>query len=358
MQNISTRKGSYMEEKVILFPGGPVSVRRDLNSYFNSMTIRITGDIHPYFHYVHDNYGVCESDAYHLYTCVSNSNRPWVVTCEHLYTNKDFFLERLLRENCRRIFTISEWLYEEQFLKSSKNLAPILEKLEVFKPRVRAIVRDLDDLSGIVRFIFIGRDFFRKGGLPMLRALSSLLARYRNWELSIISELNTADYPECATKEDVKEVRSLIDSMGCVSHFESLPNDEVMEMIKGSHVGLCPTYLDTYGISVLEFMSASLPVVVSNVMAMTEMVDEARGWVAKLPVSTSLDRYKRVDRSSRGKRNALDGILERELQLIFEDILSNPSQILEKSKNTQSYIIREHDPEKGADRLREVYREF
>ena len=56
-----------------------------------------------------------------------------------------------------------------------------------------------------------------------------------------------------------------------IFYHKILFNSEVMNILKNTHVGLLPTYADTYGYSVLEAQSFGCPVITTNIRAMPEI---------------------------------------------------------------------------------------
>ncbi len=96
-----------------------------------------------------------------------------------------------------------------------------------------------------------------------------------------------------------------------INYFPQLPNSEVLDMMKKAHIGLLPTYADTYGYSVLEFQAAGCPVVTTNVRSLPEINDNDKGWLIEVPknrmgeaiYSTDTDRigYKRGNSKRSGK---------------------------------------------------------
>jgi glycosyltransferase involved in cell wall biosynthesis len=87
-------------------------------------------------------------------------------------------------------------------------------------------------------------------------------------ELTIVSSLNIDNYATKKEPSDVQRVKNFIQkNSDWINYFPQLPNHEVLELMKKSHVGLLPTYADTYGYSVLEFQAAGCPVITTNVRA-------------------------------------------------------------------------------------------
>ena len=80
-------------------------------------------------------------------------------------------------------------------------------------------------------------------------------------KFTILSGLAYGDYASHTTEEDYKRALVLIAQMGrCATHIHYLENDQVLELLKRTHVSLLPTYDDTYGFSVLEAQAAGCPV--------------------------------------------------------------------------------------------------
>ena len=60
-------------------------------------------------------------------------------------------------------------------------------------------------------------------------------------------------------------MKKIIKGSDWITHYETLPNDYVLELMREQHVGLLPTWSDTYGYSVLEFQGIGVPVITTNV---------------------------------------------------------------------------------------------
>ena len=104
-----------------------------------------------------------------------------------------------------------------------------------------------------------------------------------NWHLNIISKLEFGDYASKTTIEDYKSAKKIINELsGNISYHKILPNSEVMNILKNTHVGLLPTYADTYGYSVLEAQSFGCPVITTNIRAMPEINNWKKGWIIKV----------------------------------------------------------------------------
>ena len=200
--------------------------------------------------------------------------------------------------------------------------------------------------TGPIRFCFVGRDFARKGGIELLRAFDKL--NQMNWHLTIVSSLSIDDYASQYTKEEQRvlkqEVREILDRRtDQIDWHQSLPNEKVLSIMKTSHVGLLPTWHDTYGYSVLEFQASGCPVISTDIRALPEINNNSCGWV--IPIGEKFDARISPLKLKR-QRKAFSKDLTDSLMTLFEEILDSPRVLLkEKAEKCLARIRAEHDPE-------------
>jgi glycosyltransferase involved in cell wall biosynthesis len=206
-----------------------------------------------------------------------------------------------------------------------------------------------------IHFCFVGRDFARKGGIEILRAFNQLGPH--NWRLTIVSDLLLNDYATQYSHEEQIQLRIEIDGIlqnrkSQIEHFENLDNSRVLELMKTTHVGLLPTWHDTYGYSVLEFQANGCPVVTTDVRALPEINNSKCGWV--LPVGAKFEAtISPLDEEER--RREFSKTLEYLLVDAFEDILSGTGNDLAiLAEQAVERIRREHDPAAHKVRLTEI----
>lgn len=124
-------------------------------------------------------------------------------------------------------------------------------------------------------FIFLGRDFFRKG----CDAFIETLIKYQNdvyFHLTIISELGWMDY---ASETDKKKWEHKLASIPWITWYRSLENRDCLELIKHAHIGVLTTLQDTYGYSTLEMQACGCPVISTNIRACSEINNDNCGWI-------------------------------------------------------------------------------
>lgn len=122
--------------------------------------------------------------------------------------------------------------------------------------------------SGAVNILFVGTWFERKGGLLLLKAFERLSGKYKNIKLTVVGE----------TPKSIK-----YQVLG-ISYFDHIPREKLMQDFypKADIFVLVPPKVEGYGFAVLEAMSFGIPVIVSRVCALPELVEDAKtGFVIK-----------------------------------------------------------------------------
>lgn len=109
-----------------------------------------------------------------------------------------------------------------------------------------------------LRLLFVGNDFVRKGGPPVLRVFSRLRAKFGGTlRLTVVS-----NHPIPARLPDG------------VTWLRDVPHSRMGTIYEGHSVFVLPALAEGFGISVVEAMSYGLPCVVSDISAMPEIVTD------------------------------------------------------------------------------------
>lgn len=202
-----------------------------------------------------------------------------------------------------------------------------------------------------LRFIFVGRDFFHKGGKESLNAILKV-RREHPIELILIGDFNRHDYLTCDLCDDPLDVEKLInENQDWITYYPSLENAKVLELMKTCHVGLLPTRADTYGYSVLEMQACGLPVITTDVRALPEINNEECGWLIHVPKNA----YGEAFYAMPEEIVALSQTIESQLEVIVKAICENSQQIREKAIASLKRIKEMHSPERYAEMLMQVY---
>lgn len=322
------------------------------------------------------NYHLNEIDLVHTHNRKCFINKPWVVSVENTIPFKtkkkaekdEFALEcvkQILQENCIRILPYSKWAYENEkaFLLQYMDVQEreiIIRKMEVLYPPQDLLIKEksllkYNDLQGKeIKFIFIGREFWRKGGAIAVQGLKKV-REYYPIKLVVVSNLNGNGFKKI--KNNKKEwVDFLADNKEWIQWYKELPNGEVLKLLEKCHVGLLPTYGDTFGYSVLEMQAAGVPCITTNRMALGEINNNEVGWIID---TAKLDNehgefygdYTETEIKDIGK------FVEKELIDIVKRIVMGQEDIKEKAIKGLERIERVHSPIQYANRIKAIYEE-
>ncbi|SIR10548.1 glycosyltransferase family 4 protein [Pontibacter lucknowensis] len=323
-------------------------------------------------------------DIFHYFNHVSFGDKPWVTTFEtlvprynqclnghhgeaptyrHLQNDIDVLraLGALAGEACKKVIALSECNYkiQEFFLShfDSKFSERILPKMVILPPPQKLYVTNWAEkgvsLDEPITFTFVGRDIARKGGLNILEAFTKLKAKYAI-HLNIISSLSPSKYAATDSAETLNSARSIIESNSSwITHYENLPNEKVLEIMKKTHVGLLPTWADTYGYSVLEFQAHGCPVVTTDIRALPEINNNEKGWLIQVPKNKLGEAiYTSVEYSER-----LNAAINEGLTRVLDEIFTSLETIKIKSEKCIEDLKTNHCEEKFAHSLRGIYQD-
>ena len=322
-------------------------------------------------------------DLLHFFNAVSFGTTPWITTFEtivprfrnarscHIGRNCDYSslthepktlkaLQALSGDACRKLIALSKCSLKMQvdFLDHFPEYRSQIEpKLINLHPPQPLLIEEYDSkqlaLDDQIRFMFVGNAFFRKGGIEILESFQE--ARKNNGydlRLIIVSSLSIDDYATKETKEDVARAKRLIDeNRDWVEYSGRLRNQQVIDLMKSAHIGLLPTYADTYGYSVLEFQAAGCPVISTNVRALPEINDNEMGWVIEIP-RNRLGEAIYVTHEDRAEISAL---IKNGLASAISEIMENRLAIRRKASAALKHIKDDHSPTEYARRLGELY---
>jgi len=293
---------------------------------------------------IHSFNTVCRTDEPWCASFETAMPRMWPETAEE----REYYLrlvEHIKKPNCKALYALCKNAYDLQKTSllqhiSLQDTELIMNKTKVLHPPQNILVteeefRKKHDVPKI-RFLFIGRAFFIKGGKEMLDVLSEFEEKYC-FDLTLISSLQYGDYYTQTSYEEMCRCKSIIQKKPWIHYYESLPNEEVLAKCKEATVGLLPSFADTYGYVVLEMQASGCPVVTTNVRAFPETNNEECGWVCRLPVD-ELGFCAEQDAAVRSE------LLKKELRRQFQEIFDAPEKIRGKGLKTLERIRRMHDP--------------
>lgn len=317
-------------------------------------------------------------DVLHLFNGVSYGTVPWVSTFETILPRfrkavdgyHGFLSDQKIRRaldmlagmSCKKIISLSECGadMERSLLADFSDHAEAVEKkLTVMHPPQDLFVSQFSDKQidpdRKIRFMFVGSAFFRKGGREIIETFKDLREKYHHdIELILVSSLKMESYAAQEKPEDVQWAAQCIHDNGdWIKHFPKLSNLEVLRLMKESHIGLLPTYADTYGYSVLEFQASGCPVISTNIRALPEINDNESGWLIEVPKN----RLGEAIYTTREDRQAISNSIRKGLEKAVHEIYSDRSIILRKSEKAITRIKERHSLSDFAARMRKIYLE-
>lgn len=311
-------------------------------------------------------YGYPFPSPEHLRNSVAIGPGPWVVTMEETLPFwsefapawlKRLVWNRIASASCHAVIAISN--HAQDRLRKDLAEADFSERGEVLKktfvlyPVQKLLVSSLHEKpeGPPWRFVLVGTQFYRKGGAEAVRVFDRLLSDGAPIELHLVTELEQQPGSR-TTPEWHNQSHSIIDRWDQINLHGRLPHEDVLALMRKSHVGLLPTYRDTFGISVLEAQAAGCPVITTNQCALPEINSEATGWMIDLP----LDKYRNTPFDGKSKPGSLSERIEEGVHQSVLEIIETPNIILRKGRSALQRIQRRHNPRKAVVKLLEVYR--
>jgi glycosyltransferase involved in cell wall biosynthesis len=331
-----------------------------------------------------DDFELNKVDLLHFSNGISYGRTPWVSHFETLLPRFSDLMQRyhgktkdqlkmtpllqrgfnsLQSPSCKRIIPRSQSAAEIQrdllIELPFEEREIILEKLIVLHPPQELLVNQPDKrdygLSNPIRFVLVGAGFFRKGGREILNAFEKLITTEKApIQLVLVSSLRLDSYATKETLSDIAWAKQFINNHSdWIKYYESLPHQEVMDLMKTCDVGLLPTYADTYGLSVLEEQACGLPVITTDVRAMPEINNTDVGWIIRVPKNDLGEALY----STPEERERVSQQIQAGLEAIVRNIVADPSVIFSKAIKSIERIRQMHDPAVYAQKLRDIYQQ-
>jgi glycosyltransferase involved in cell wall biosynthesis len=211
------------------------------------------------------------------------NRKPWVVDIEHIGSFGNFKKESVKRitlkflssNYCKKILPhckasmysfFNAWNPPSKIKNKTEVLYPAIEPRN-FKKKMRKTIR--------IGFLATRTSFYEKGGRELLEAFKILSKKYDNIELWIKSKV---------PNELLKKYKNLPIK---VIEENYLTRDELFKNFYQQLDIFClPTYIDSFGYSLLEAMSVGLPIVATSIFAIPEIVEDGKsGFLISSPIS-------------------------------------------------------------------------
>lgn len=316
-------------------------------------------------------------DLIHTCNVVCETKLPWIASFESTLPmgqredTSEVHLQWMARNyrqmaapSCKKLLAFSQWAKDTTLDWMRRNgctaeYDAIREKIQVlYPPQAVQLTEDevrqkFADVERELRFVFVGRDFYRKGMYECLLELVELRKRIP-LRLSLVSGLGqgyTYRVP-AYTEEETAQVRQLLhDNADWIDFHESLPNEEVLALCKKAHVGLLPTYRDSFGYSVIEMQSCGCTVLSTDICALPELNSPDIGYVC------SIREAMEALTDAPGDPQKLRPLLKAQLHTQLACIAAERGTLCEKALRARRRVAQQHDPDHHAAVLWELYQE-
>ncbi|WP_158781396.1 glycosyltransferase family 4 protein [Pantoea sp. BAV 3049] len=318
-------------------------------------------------------------DIFHLFNEVALTDRKWVATfetelprilpppsgnkSENISELKKLF-PALAAGNCVALIALSGAAYrmEQKLFRCSPEVSDaILNKMVVVHPPQKLYVQQREPRANAqpVHFVFVGNEFYRKGGGEVVRAFEQLLTEGKiqpdQVKVTLIGDLEKRHNYALGKHQDDPQfstaTEAAIAGHSIFDHVKFMPNEQVLSLLQKADVGLLPTWAETYGFSVLEMQSCGCPVITTNVRALPEINPLEAGWQISHELNDDLE-YSVLSGLDRDK---LRQQTVKQLKELILDIVSQPEQITLKANAAIERIRIEHDVEAYQAKLRTLY---
>jgi glycosyltransferase involved in cell wall biosynthesis len=226
-------------------------------------------------------------DLIHAFNRIPFSTLPYVIGFEsHLPRGFGietsllfrYMTERLVSDKCRAIIAISDFA-RRTFLRAhdrSPCLSELSGKLHVRLPNL--VTPAIDDIcpsisDNQIRVLFVGNHFARKGGCVALRIAELAFQRKLPLRLDIVSQfqIGRASWADPLDDSYFDQFRKLF-TLPTVHNHGSLPNSDVLTLLREAHFNLLTTFSDTFGFSAMEAMANYCPVIATRQGALPEFI--------------------------------------------------------------------------------------
>lgn len=212
------------------------------------------------------------------------NKKPWVVDLEHVGSFGAFHKEKVkriaikfLKSNwCKKILPHSIAAKNSLINAWKINDRKILDKIEIMYPAInkRNIKKvKKDEIS--IGFLATRGAFYEKGGRELLEAFKILSKKYDN--IRLIMKVKPPE--EIIKRYSLPKVEFL------TKHFNT--REELFrEFYEKIDIFVLPTYVDSFGYSLLEAMSVGLPLISTDIFAIPEIIEEGKnGLLVHSPIS-------------------------------------------------------------------------
>lgn len=178
----------------------------------------------------------------------------------------------ILRQNFKKLMFWSKAGHETLCSYGGIDPATLMGKDTVVYPAVRRIADDLVRFGERDLRLFFSGDFFRKGGVHVIDAFERARQRYPGISLTVCCDeridFNTPD--QLLRAEYLNKVKTL---PGIVNKGRISREVLMTEVYPETDIFLMPTYVEAFGMAIVEAMAFGIPVISTNHFAIPEIIE-------------------------------------------------------------------------------------
>jgi glycosyltransferase involved in cell wall biosynthesis len=164
-------------------------------------------------------------------------------------------------DNAKSLTVVSRYLgntINEKIMKKDYVVIPNVVNTDIFKP----VIKQFDDLT--TKFIHISRLDYQKNPEAIFKAFSLLKQQTENFRLIIFSN----------ETEAIKQLSKQYDLENKIEHYTEVRQDEMVKKMQMADALVLFSRYETFGCVVAEANACGLPVIVSDIPTMHELVKE------------------------------------------------------------------------------------
>lgn len=290
--------------------------------------------------------------------CVESIDGDLAVLKNDKYVGRALYY--LAQPNCRGLLALSDCTkrIQMEIIKMYPQYEQtIKDKLITLHPSQELMIEKVED-KGLkytddeqFTFFYVGKNFYRKGGVETLEVLTDLHKKYA-FKLVVISALEEDEVRYMYHGRNEEYCMRIINSnKDWIEFYRGLPNEQVLEIAKKSHVALLPTWMDTYGYSILEMMACGTPTISTSLRALTEINTDEVGWLIEVPVN----RLNNPIHNTAEQQEIFYEKLKKGLKERVEYVLNNRDVVKKKAESCLEKIKKDHSPTEYNRKLNMVY---
>jgi|GEM_PF-4069521 len=310
-------------------------------------------------------------DFLHTWNAIPVGFKPFFISFENelpRYFGKIFGWQKslgfsILKSNrCYGILALSDVAAELARKEMEYNGYPeIASKISVFRGGVSVVIdkkKSRRMVGGVLKVIFVGGDIFPKGFIPAFNALQKLVDSETQIELTVIGQFKKGGYVLKEYSPEPSDWNERLKSASWVTHYETLPNEDVLKEMVSHDLLISPSYDETLGWAVIEAGLLGVPAITTNVFALPELVKHNEsGYVIDLKLGKQ-QRWQGVWEEGDVLKREIDDANELIYQGVMEAInciVGSPKVLESWSINSKKHMTNMYDVDMAAEELLRIY---